>query len=194
MTATPNSMLPSDIPEFIYSHPALLAILVVVVAALVQAQAGLSYRQYIAAHRAKCYVFSILDPVATKHGRPLVHVKGPADQDEEFDRTIQEPPARVAKRLHGPFETHLVASAKGREQRTATGKRFQWTHSQWVQIYQHEGQAWQTEVYLFKRGGWTDVYVHVEPAVIRPEAHTDGQQLDGDAHGKFAEVYGDPNS
>jgi hypothetical protein len=184
-------MLPSDIPEAVYSSPALLGILVVAVAAALHWQAGLSYREYITAHRLKCYVFSILDPWATKHGRPLLRVKGPADQSNEFVTTVTKPPREVARRLHGPFETHLVATAKGRERTTRTGKYFQWSHSQWVTFYEIDGEEWQTEVYLFSNGvNTTDVYAHAEPAVTDPQRHTEGQQLPGDAHGHFQAKYG----
>lgn len=187
-------MLPSDIPSAVYDRPALLAILLVAVAAAVHWQAGLSYREYILAHRLKCYLFSILNPAATRHGRPLVRTKGPAGQSDEFVTTVKKPPRAVARRLHGPFETHLVATAKARERLRPDPydyptKELQFAHSQWVTFYDIDGERWQTEVYLFERSHWTDVYAHAEPAVTDPQNHTEGRQLPGDAHGKFAEIF-----
>lgn len=171
----------------ILTNPVLLVALASLIVLGVHYQRGLSYREYITAHRVKCLVFQVLDPLARKRGRPLVHTKG--YNDGEHVRTPSMSPREVAEKIRPEFSPHLIASAK---RRNLPDGSFEFAHSQWVQLYEHDGREFQTEVFLFpsKRSpGGTDVYVHVEPAVTSPRAHLSGEQYDGDVHDRFVDAW-----
>lgn len=166
--------LQTDVVDTVLSEPLLVIALGVVIYTLVRYQRGLSYTEFIIAHRAKCIVFRILDGPASKRGRPLVADK--SDASEEFVRHTDATPRTVARRLRSArFDPHLVATAKRRDGQCA--------HSQWVQF--HDGEK-QTEVYLFPSNGGTDVYAHFETSVRDPEGHLTDEQTPGDPLGAVA--------
>lgn len=174
-------MAPS-IPDAILADPFLLVALTIAVRSAVAWQRGLTWPEYRITHRIKCRAFQLLDPVATRYGRPLVRTKGYAPGSPEFVEHIHDPPSTVAKRIKPYFSPHLIATAKRRE----THDGLQFAHSQWRQVH---GDGLQTEVYLFPAGSGTDVYAHVETVVEDPDGHlTDGQQP-GDALGSFDSAY-----
>jgi len=166
----------TDIPELVLSEPLLLGALTVLVIVGAHYQRGLTYREFRYAHVAKCYLFAALDDWARKRGRPLVRTKGDADYVE----TVDENARALASTLWGPFDPHLIATAKRRR----AGAGYQWTHSQFV--YYH-GDGTQTEVYLFANDdGTSDVYAQVEGAITDPEAHLTEDQRHGDARAAYA--------
>lgn len=175
----------TNLQDVVLSDPALLAALALLVRGAVAYQTSLTYPEFIAAHRLKCRVFQLLDPIATRLGRPLVHTKEYREEDEEFDRTVPEGPKMVASRIGDVFDGHLVATAKAR----MTPNGIQFAHSQWRQVH---GDGTQTEVFLFRNpDGSTDVYVHHETAVEDPEGHLTDHQGQGDVRGAFASAYED---
>jgi len=170
-----------DVPELIYSEPLLATALAAVLVALVHYQRGLAYREVVALEYLKARVFDALDAQATKHGRPLareVHA-------DDFVTTIDATPREIVRQIRPPAQPNLTSTAKFR----IIDGDVEWAHSQWAIRYDHDGDAMQTHVVLFTNGTETAVYAHVEPSVTTPEDHTEGEQLHGDAHSKFADAY-----
>lgn len=164
-------MSQTNVEEMVLSEPLLLGALTVAVIVGAHYQAGLTYREFRFTHVAKCYLFAALDPWARARGRPLVRTKGDADYVE----TVDENARAWASTLWGPFDPHLIATAKRRR----VGAGHQWAHSQFVHFH---NDGTQTEVYLFANDdGTTDVYAHVEGAITDPEAHLTADQRHGDA-------------
>lgn len=162
-----------DIQETILNSPELVLALTVIILLAYQWQKGLTYHKYRYFHSIRVLLFRVLNPIATRYGRPLLSEKdleGP-----EFVVGLDKSPREVYHQLEqNGFEPHLIATIKYRK---ANG-RTQYTHSQLV--YKHSDGA-QTEVYLFEYEGAADIYSHVETGVTDPMGHlTDGQQK-GDA-------------
>lgn len=174
--------LATDLPELVFGDPLLTALVTAIVVAAVAYQRGLSYRRYRALHRAKYAAFARLDPVARRHGRPLVRTKHGRD-DPEFVAAVGFPPERVTRALVADtaLDYHLVATAKRR--RTARG--MQWAHAQ-LAAFHDDGT--QTEVVVFPAadGRGTALYAHVETAVTDPEGHVTDAQTPGDPRGVLA--------
>lgn len=172
-----------NIPELILGHPLLSTALVVAVLAVVNYQAGLSYREFRLLHILKCRLFALMDPWARKRGRPLVKTKAGPPDAPEYVTTVTATPRAVAQTISGAFGPHLLATAKRRQ--TVDGP--QWSHSQWRQTHD-DGR--QTEVYLFPfGGGGTVVYAHVETQVEDPEGHLTDDVTPGDGRGAFKTAF-----
>lgn len=162
----------TDIPELVLSNPALLAVLTILVLALVAWQRTLTYREYQTVHTVKTLVFRVLDPWASRRGRPLINDKGGRD-DAEFLTTWDGTPRDVLTTLKSEgWDYHLVSTDKRRPSGLDDGHAV---------MYHDDGR--QTEVYVFGVGEKTDVYAHVEGAVTDPEGHLTEQQQDGDPRG-----------
>ena len=175
----------TDVERLILENPALVLTLTALVAFAVHWQKGLTYREFLMAHRIKCYAFLLLDPIATRYGRPLVYTKPAAPNSDEYVRTVQDSPHEVAMQIDDVFSPHLIATAKRRH--TVDGPQF--AHSQWRQVHD---DGMQTEVYLFQAaGGGTVVYAHAETRVEDPEGHLTDAQYPGDYFGAFASAYDD---
>lgn len=177
-------MLPSDVPEAIYSNPALLAALTVALLAIAHYSRGLAYREVVALETLKAYAFRALDPLASRRGRPLTTEA----HDADFITTLNAGPRAVVTSIRPPFAPNLTSTAK---YRTAPDGDVQYAHSQWREVYDRDGDRFQTHGYLFPApdGTSTDVYAHVEAPPEEPEEHTDGEQVNGDAHQRFADAY-----
>lgn len=162
-----------NIQDLILGHPLLSAILTVVVLALVAKQATLTYPRYQKIHTIKTLVFRVLDPIATRRGRPLINDKGGRDDAEyltEWDGT----PRDVLTTLHGEgWDYHLVSTDKRRPDGTLDSGH--------AVTYHDDGR--QTEVYTFDNGDSTDVYAHVETSTTDPDGHLSDAQEDGDTRG-----------
>lgn len=198
-------MLPTDLPQYVLDRPVLVVGLTLVLLALANWQAGLTYREYRLAHRVKVALFAGLDDRAGGYllgpvrelvarvvdertavnvtqyiddvtdDRPLVQTKGYRD-DPSFVRTEDASPRAVYRTLSDVGDGHLIATAKRRE--TPTG--LQWAHSQLV--FRH-GDGTQTEVFLFDAGDeGTDIYAHLEGVFTDPRAHLRDDQRQGDHH------------
>lgn len=162
-----------NIPDLVLSNPFLLAVLTVVILALVAYQRTLSHREYATIHTVKTLVFRVLDPIATRRGRPLINDKGGRDDTEyltEWDGT----PRDVLTTLHGEgWDYHLVSTDKRRPDGTLDSGH--------AVTYHDDGR--QTEVYTFDNGDSTDVYAHVETSTTDPDGHLSDSQEDGDTRG-----------
>lgn len=173
-----------NLQDLVLSNPWLLAVLTVAVLAVVAYQRTLTYREYRTAHVVKSLVFRVLDPLATRRGRPLLaHVDGATHP--EFLRTYPATPRETFRRLRaGGFDPHLVATTKVRS--LGNGQR-EVSHSQLV--YYHDDGT-QTEAYLFPagHGNTTDVYAHHETSVTDPAGHLTDKQTDGDARNVVTET------
>lgn len=174
--------IPSDIPEYIYSEPILLAALAAIMGLAVHYQRGLTYREVTTAETLKVSLFKRLDGVASDYGRPLAREIA----EEDFVTTVDATPRELVSEVRPPFEPNLTSTAKFLE---ADGHR-EWAHSQWAHRYEHSGREMQTHIVLFTRPErGTAVYAHVEASITDPEEHTEGEQLHGDVHQRFADAF-----
>lgn len=188
-----------NVPDLIYGEPLLLAALAAGMVVLVHYQRGLTYREVVVLEYLKARLFDALDAKATKHGRPLAREAHAGD----FVTTIDATPREIVNRTRPPFQPNLTSTAKfrilgvdeTRSDSSADGTSgpvngdVEWAHSQWASHYEHEGDAMQTHLVLFTDGTETAVYAHVEAPPTDPERHTEGEQLHGDAHERFADAY-----
>lgn len=183
-----------DIPSLIHGNALLLGALAVAMIVLVNYQKGLTYRECVFAEFAKARASNALEthlpitlprigriPSPSQLGRPLTREAHAAD----FIGTIDATPREIISNVRPPFQPNLTSTAK---YRILDGETY-WAHSQWAEIYQHEGESWQTHAILFPTGDATDVYVHVEAPPTDPDRHTEGEQLAGDAHGRFSKAW-----
>lgn len=183
----------TSVPDAILGDPVLAVGLAIAIRVAVAYQRGLTLVELRTAHVTKCGLFRVLDPVASRLGRPLVHDKEFVDLEDEYARTVPESPRTVAKRVLGVFEGHLVATAKRRA--TPEGKQFAYLQLRQVHDPRQRDddpglEPTQTEVFLFEAlDGGTDVYAHVETAVEDAEGHLTDVQRPGDYLGAFASAY-----
>lgn len=164
----------TNIPDLILGNPVLLGVLTVVILALVAYQRTLSYREYQTIHIIKTLVFRVLDPLASRRGRPLINDKGGRDDAEyltEWDGT----PRDVLTTLSAEgWDYHLVSTDKRRPNGTLDSGH--------AVFYHDDGR--QTEVYVFDNGdGTTAVYAHEETSTTDPDGHLSDPQDDGDPRG-----------
>jgi len=160
--------------EFAARNPAMVAVLAaIVVRAALAWQRQLTWPEYRTLHGIKRLIFPVLSerqPFGYGH---WVHEKGGRD-DAEYVATIDDSLRSVVRRLQaGGGSLHLINSIKRRP--TEHGDPLSAAHVVWV-----HGET-QTEAYLFRGvDGGTDVYGHLEPSVMTPRKHLDGEQTDGD--------------
>jgi hypothetical protein len=183
-----------DIPALIHGNALLLGALAVVMIVLVNYQKGLTYREAVVTEFAKARVFSALETVLPVTLPRIGRIPSPSQLDrpltreahaDDFVGTIDATPREIVSTVRPPFQPNLTSTAK---YRVLDGQTV-WAHSQWAEIYRQDGQDWQTHLILFPAGNATDVYVHVEAPPTDPERHTEGEQLLGDAHGRFSEAW-----
>lgn len=164
----------TNIPDLVLSNPYLSTALLVAILAIVAYQRTLSYREYQTIHTVKTLVFRVLDPLATRRGRPLINDKGNRD-DAEYLAAYDGTPRDVLTTLDADgWDLHLVSTDKRRPDRSLDDGH--------AVFYHDDGR--QTEVYVFDTGhGMTHVYAHVETATTDPDGHLSDPQADGDPRG-----------
>jgi len=188
----------ADVPAVIFDDPVLVALLAVVLRAGIAWQRGLTYREVIVLESAKRNIARTLErllpitlpllgwtiPSPAQAGRALTREAHVADHVT----TVDASPREIVRAIRPPFQPNLFSTSKYR----VANDSVEWAHTQWAIYYDHDGDPWKTHIYFFVVGPETAVYAHTEPSEATPEAHTrGGEQLPGDAHGKFAEVYND---
>lgn len=163
--------------QLLTEHPALLALVAIVVRILRAYQKSLTWPEYKVAHKFKRAVLPPLD------GRFfLVSDKGGRD-DEEYLKTVDAHYKEVVSSLRGAGGSlHLINSLKRRPD--THGDPLSVAHLVWTHA---DGK--QTEIYLFaNEDGTTDVYAHVETGVTDPLGHLTDTQYDGDVRGVLSGV------
>jgi len=163
----------TNIPDLVLGNPILSTALLVAVLAIVAYQRTLSYREYATIHTVKTLVFRVLDPIATRRGRPLINDKG-GREDAEYLTEWDGTPRDVLTTLSAEgWDYHLVSTDKRRPDGTLDSGH--------AVTYHDDGR--QTEVYVFDNGDSTDVYAHVETSTTDPDGHLSDPQKDGDPRG-----------
>ena len=173
-------MLAQALPD-VFSDPRAYAALVLVIAAVVQYQRTLGWREYRQYHKLKVRYAPLVSRLT---GAFVVSRKG-GRSDGEYLTTINERPQRVFQRLlDGGGSPLLVNSVKVREHPDSGTDHYSVAHV----VFTHD-DGMQTEAYLFDNGdGTTDVYAHFEAGVLSPEEHLEGEQRDGDVRGVVTEA------
>lgn len=160
----------------VFSDPRALAVLVLVVAAVLQYQRTLSWAEYRRIHALKVRLLPIVDRVFNVFVVSNKHYR----EDAEYLGTIEASVPNVFRELVNAGGTpHLVNSVKRRPVPYGT-TQYSAAHVVW----NHAETGEQTEAYLFDNGdGTCDVYAHGETWTLDPEGHMSDPQTDGDPKG-----------
>jgi len=163
------------LPE-VFSHPAAMAALVLVLFALLQYQRTLTWPEYRRLHALKVRFFPQIDRYTTLFA---ISRKGYREADAEFLQTWDSTPKetfRTLVRIGG--SPHLLNSVKLRSTPDGT-PQYSAAHVVWT----HDDGT-QTEAYVFDNGdGTSDLYAHHETSVTDPDGHMTDAQRDGDPRG-----------
>lgn len=156
-------MLLQELPA-VFDDPRTYAVLVLVVAAVVQYQRTLSWREYRRIHALKVRILPLVDRLTTLF---VVSQKG-GRESPEFIASMEGDVATVFRDLvTAGGAPHLVNALKVRARPETGQKQYSAAHVVWS-----HADGTQTEAYLFRRdGSHVDVYAHHEAGVADPEEH-----------------------
>lgn len=165
-----------SIADRIVSSPALASALVAVLTALVGLSKLAGPRTATALERTRGRVWRLLDPAASRLGRPLVRDK---TNHREYTLTVDIPLLELLRALAQDGWAYNAVSTK--KFRTPTGQPTQWSVATWV--YRPSLRSkWQYHVYVFENpDGTLDVHMHKEVNLLySPRGHVSGPQHAGD--------------
>lgn len=161
----------SQLPQIIANDPALALLAAIVLRSILAWQSELSYYEYRTLHGlkwtlAKRYPRDSIGPVS------LVNRKSGTD-DAEYIATVQQSPRATIRELRTRgFTLHLLASLKVVNGTPAVAQL----------SYQHDDDT-QTEVYLLRADGGTQVFAHHETSAGSIRHLTSTDQDPGDPRG-----------
>jgi hypothetical protein len=159
------------------TDPRLLAVLVLAIAAVMQYQRTLSWREYRRVHALKLRLLPVIDRYTNLF--VVSHKRYRADR--EYLATVDGSVRDVWQTLvSGGGSPHLVNSVK---QRPLPDGTYQYSAAHVVWNHAETGE--QSEAYLFENpgAGTVDVYAHAETWTLDPDGHLSDPQTDGDPRG-----------
>ena len=172
--------------ETILDDPTLVSALGLLLLGLVYYLRTVGPRRALLIEAVRTIVFRLLDPIATRYGRPLVRDK--TEDQDEFIATVDISELELA-RVFWQFDYRYnpISTKKYRVK-----ERRQW--SVLSAAYRDSiGDGEQHHVYVFRDpDGTLDIYGHREASVTNPDAHDGGDELvSGDPAGRVTTALDD---
>lgn len=169
--------------EQLLSDPRIVTALGLVLLGAVIALRNVGPRRALLFEPIRTVAFRLLNPIATKRGRPLIREK--TEDQAEFIATVDASELELAKLLwDGGYRWNPISTKKFRVVESR-----QWSILS-VAYRDSVADEDQHHVYIFRRGdGLLDVYGHREASITDPDAHDGGDDLvPGDPDNRVATI------